>query len=96
MTQALVQCGQQCLFIEEMVTDLPFSKTENRNLRVILAYQINISIDINFSPVDRLPVTVKNYQRLAHCIAQMAILSIIKIELQAIIISSVLTSLLDE
>jgi hypothetical protein len=79
-----------------VVADLLFSKTENRNLGIILAYQLNISIDIDFSPVYRLPVTVENHQCLAHCIAEMAILSIIKIKLQVKIFILVLMSLPDE
>jgi len=57
----LVQYGKDCFFIEEIVADFLLSITENRNLGIVLAYQINISIDINLSPVYRLPVTVENH-----------------------------------
>jgi hypothetical protein len=44
-----------------MMADLLLSKTENRNLGIVLAYQINISIDIDFPPVDRLSITIENH-----------------------------------
>jgi len=76
------RCPQR-RFIEKIVADFGLPAAQHRNQRIEAADQLGIAIDVDFSPAERLVRARECHQRLAHRIAQVALLAVVERQFQA-------------